>query len=112
MNAPVHWPPPTELLYRQADGTAVKAADADKVLADEIVNEVDAILEEAYDEALQGAYEAAYEAAYEDAYMKVIKIFERGEEQCEEEAGEEIGEEDGVLAEEEIREGGQGGSQR
>jgi hypothetical protein len=50
MSAPVHWPPTTELPNRQADGTVAKAAVVDEVLADEMVNEVDAILEEAYDE--------------------------------------------------------------
>jgi hypothetical protein len=76
MNSPVHWPPPTELLYRQADGTVVKAADVDELLADEMVNEVDAILEEAYQESLQDAYNAAYDVAYEDAYMKIKKMFD------------------------------------
>ena len=96
MNSPVHWPLPTELLYRQADGTVVKAADVDELLADEMVNEVDAILEEAYQESLQDAYNAAYDVAYEDAYMKIKKMFDRGEGRFEEEAsraGEETEEE-------------------
>jgi len=36
------WPPPTELLYRLADGTVVKAAVTDEVLANEMADEVDA----------------------------------------------------------------------
>jgi hypothetical protein len=50
LNAPVHLPPTTELLYREADGTVVKATVVDEVIADEMLNEIDAILEEIYDD--------------------------------------------------------------
>jgi hypothetical protein len=43
-------PPTTELLYREADGTVVKATVVDEVIADEMLNEIDAILEEIYDD--------------------------------------------------------------
>jgi hypothetical protein len=119
MKTPVHWPPTTELLYRQPDGTVVKAAEADNVLADEIASEVDAVLEEAYEEALQDAleeaYEEAYEIAYEDAYRKAKKVAERkaaGQcadesevEEAEEEAGENLRENARVNVREEAREG-------
>jgi len=99
MDTPVHRPPTTELLYRQADGTVVKAAEADKVLANEMASEVDAILEEAYEEALQEAleeaYEEAYEVAYEDAYRKAKEVAGKEtaghyEDESNEEAGENI----------------------
>jgi hypothetical protein len=119
MKTPVHWPPTTELLYRQPDGTVVKAAEAEQVLADEMASEVDAILEEAYEEALQDAleetYEEAYEIAYEDAYRKAKKVAERkaaGQcadesevEEAEEEAGENLRENARVNVREEAREG-------
>jgi hypothetical protein len=70
-----------------------------KVLADEMINDVDAILEEAYQEALQKAYEEAYEAAYkvayEDAYRKAKRDAEQG-------TGHESEDESGVLAGDEV----------
>jgi hypothetical protein len=120
MNTPVHWPPTTELLYRQADGTVVEAAEADKALANEMASEVDAILEEAYEEALQEAleeaYEEAYEVAYEIAYKKAREVIEKEaagqfEDEYDEEGEDEVGGSVGGNVREDVREEAREGAQ-